>query len=88
VTGWPILQIGFHHSIIGQMNSVYGHRVALAVWIESWLNLMYFININRSDESITDEGLSTAGSEQIANGWLSESMGWLPPIGRNHRFRR
>ena len=88
MTGWPILQIGFHHSIIGQMNSVYGHRVALAVWIESWPNLMYFINIIRSDESISDEGQLAASSEQTANGSLSEGMGWLPPIGRCDHFRR
>ena len=57
------------------MSSVYGHRVALDVWIESWSNLMYFINIIRSDESITDEGLSAAGSEQTANGLLSRKYG-------------
>jgi hypothetical protein len=54
----------------------------------SWSNLMYFINIIRSNESIPDEGLSAAGSEQTATGPLSESMGWLSPMGRNDRFRR
>ena len=83
-----ILLIGFHLSIIGQLSSVYGHRIALGVWIESWLNLMYFINIIRSDESITDAGLPATIGRQTANGLLSESMVWLPPMGRNDRFRR
>ena len=57
-----ILTVGFNYSIIGQLSSVYGHRGALDVWIESWLNLMYSINIIASYEPLTDEGLSATGS--------------------------
>ena len=68
-----ILTIGFNYSIIGQLSSVYGHRVTLDVWIESWSKLMYSINIIATYEPLTDEGLSATGSEQTANSLLRES---------------
>ena len=68
-----VLTISFNYSIIGQLSSVYGHRAALDVWIESWSNLMWFINIIAGYEPLTDEGLSATGSEQTANSLLRES---------------